>query len=325
MVASGCSSAARKGWRSMALERKYPRWDDPSLGREERHALAGGLPPAAIVVPGESVRSCAGKRLWGHPSREHAASLGRGGTTGAELSVGRGHGLRPYPGRRGKGRRGNARSRPSVAKHALQHAAVFQPFWSASRVPGRRRESALDDARSGHREGVQYRRRVGSRSETAPARPHRVRRHSSVCDGGRAARLSGYRDEVHGEVQPREILLGALRGANSRTPKLDSVKTPGDACKRPPPIRFGETHFSAHSLRRTSEYDQGHVVVVSCEGDGAAESAIAGLSAELDEPASLLRSTTYEALIDVLNCIPEASRWAKKFRRRYLDLSPVRD
>ena len=80
-----------------------------------------------------------------------------------------------------------------------------------------------------------------------------------------------------------------------------------------------------HSLRRTSEYDQGHVVVVSCKGDGAAESAIAGLSAELDEPASLLRSTTYEALIDVLNCIPEASRWAKKFRRRYLDLSPVRD
>ena len=81
----------------------------------------------------------------------------------------------------------------------------------------------------------------------------------------------------------------------------------------------------AHSLRRTSEYDRGHVVVISCKGDGAAESAIAGLSAELHEPASLLRSTTYEALIDVLNCIPEASRWAKKFRRRYMDLSPVRD
>ena len=79
----------------------------------------------------------------------------------------------------------------------------------------------------------------------------------------------------------------------------------------------------AHSLRRTSEYDRGHVVVISCEGASAAEKAIAGLSAELCEPASLLRSTTYEALIDVLVCVPESSCWAKKFRRRYLDLSPV--
>lgn len=79
----------------------------------------------------------------------------------------------------------------------------------------------------------------------------------------------------------------------------------------------------AHSLRRTSEYDAGHVVVISCEGDAAAANAIAGLSAKLCEPASLLRSTTYEALIDALACIPESSHWAKKFRRRYLDLSPV--
>ena len=80
----------------------------------------------------------------------------------------------------------------------------------------------------------------------------------------------------------------------------------------------------AHSLRRTSEYDRGHVIVISCTGDSAAEKAIAGLSAELCEPASSLRSTTYEALIDVLVCLPESSHWAKKFRRRYLDLSPVR-
>ena len=79
----------------------------------------------------------------------------------------------------------------------------------------------------------------------------------------------------------------------------------------------------AHSLRRTSEYDRGHVVVISCKGDRAAEKAIAGLSAELAEPASLLRSTTYEALIDILVCITESSCWAKEFRHRYLDLSPV--
>ncbi|MCY3801644.1 MAG: hypothetical protein OXG46_08685 [Chloroflexi bacterium] len=79
----------------------------------------------------------------------------------------------------------------------------------------------------------------------------------------------------------------------------------------------------AHSLRRTSEYDRGHVVVISCKGDSAAEKAIAGLKADLFEPASLLRSTTYEALIDVLVCIPESACWAKEFRRRYLDLSSV--
>ena len=78
-----------------------------------------------------------------------------------------------------------------------------------------------------------------------------------------------------------------------------------------------------HSLRRTSEYDVGHVVVISCKGDHAADGAIAGLRAELREPASLLRSTTYEELIDVLISIPESSCWAKEFRRRYLDLSPV--
>ena len=78
-----------------------------------------------------------------------------------------------------------------------------------------------------------------------------------------------------------------------------------------------------HSLRRTSEYDRGHVVVVSCEGDSAAQRAIAGVNCELRDPPSLLRCTTYEALVDVLVCIPKASCWAKKFRRRYLDLSPV--
>ena len=79
----------------------------------------------------------------------------------------------------------------------------------------------------------------------------------------------------------------------------------------------------AHSLRRTSEYDRGLVVVISCEGDSAAARAIAGLSAELHESASLLRFTTYEALINVLISNPESSSWAQKFRRRYLDLSPV--
>ena len=94
--------------------------------------------------------------------------------------------------------------------------------------------------------------------------------------------------------------------------------------KAPATNQLWRNALLAHSLRRTSEYDRGHVVVISCEGDGAAARAIAGLSAELCEPASLLRSTTYEALIDVLVSNPESSSWAQKFRRRYLDLSPIR-
>ena len=94
--------------------------------------------------------------------------------------------------------------------------------------------------------------------------------------------------------------------------------------KAPATNQLWRNALLAHSLRRTSEYDRGHVVVISCEGDGAADRAIAGLSAELHEPASLIRSTTYEELIDVLISNPESSSWAQKFRRRYLDLSPIR-
>ena len=94
--------------------------------------------------------------------------------------------------------------------------------------------------------------------------------------------------------------------------------------KAPATNQLWRNALLAHSLRRTSEYDRGHVVVISCEGDGGGAQAIEGLNSELCDPASLLRSTTYEALIDVLVSNPESSSWAQKFRRRYLDLSPIR-
>ena len=79
----------------------------------------------------------------------------------------------------------------------------------------------------------------------------------------------------------------------------------------------------AHSLRLTDEFDDGHVVVLSCEGDKSAESAIKGLEEQLDEPSSLLRAVTYEKLISRLSDDAALHSWAGKFQRRYLDLSPV--
>ena len=79
----------------------------------------------------------------------------------------------------------------------------------------------------------------------------------------------------------------------------------------------------AHSLRLTDEFDDGHVVVLSCEGDETAESAIRGLEEQLHEPSSLLRAVTYEELISRLSDEAALRSWAGKFQRRYLDLSPV--
>ena len=80
-----------------------------------------------------------------------------------------------------------------------------------------------------------------------------------------------------------------------------------------------------HSLRLTDDFDDGYVVVLSCEGDKNAEKAIDGLKSQLDQPSSLLRTATYEELISKFSDIAALRSWATGFQRRYLDLSPVRD
>ena len=72
------------------------------------------------------------------------------------------------------------------------------------------------------------------------------------------------------------------------------------------------------------EFDDGHVVVLSCEGDPGAERAIKGLESQLHQPSSLLRAATYEELMSKFADMPNLRSWAGEFRRRYLDLSPVR-
>ena len=71
------------------------------------------------------------------------------------------------------------------------------------------------------------------------------------------------------------------------------------------------------------EFDDGHVVVLSCEGDRGAERAIEGLKEQLHEPSSLLRAATYEELMSKFADMANLRSWASEFRRRYLDLSPV--
>ena len=72
------------------------------------------------------------------------------------------------------------------------------------------------------------------------------------------------------------------------------------------------------------EFDDGHVVVLSCEGDPGAERAIKGLESQLHQPSSLLRAATYEELMSKFADMANLRSWAGEFQRRYLDLSPVR-
>lgn len=78
------------------------------------------------------------------------------------------------------------------------------------------------------------------------------------------------------------------------------------------------------SLRRTHEFDDGHLVVLSCSGNESVTSAVKGLERELHNPKSLLRFATYEDVVSRLSAEPRLALWAREFQRRYLDLSPVR-
>ena len=91
----------------------------------------------------------------------------------------------------------------------------------------------------------------------------------------------------------------------------------------PPTNQLWRKSLLVHSLRSTNEFDDGYMVVLSCEGDEHAEAAINGLRSQLDDPSSLLRVTTYERLVSEFDTIAELMSWSNEFRLRYLDLSPV--
>lgn len=76
--------------------------------------------------------------------------------------------------------------------------------------------------------------------------------------------------------------------------------------------------------RRSAAFDEGFVLVLSCEGDRAAQTAYAGVRACLHEPDKWLRWFGYEQLLEACAGETALREWSVRFTRRYLDLSPVR-
>ena len=80
----------------------------------------------------------------------------------------------------------------------------------------------------------------------------------------------------------------------------------------------------AVSLRSVEEYDHGHVAVLAGDGDKGAAKALGLLTRELTEPDHLVRSATLEHLVTRAGAEDDLAGWADAFRRRYLDLAPVK-
>ncbi len=99
----------------------------------------------------------------------------------------------------------------------------------------------------------------------------------------------------------------------------------GAECRLVEPVtnQLWRNALLVHSLRSTDEFDDGHVVVLSCDGDSGAQAAIERVANDLRDPPALLRSVTYEALVSELVQEADLSSWAAEFRRRYLELTPV--
>jgi len=79
----------------------------------------------------------------------------------------------------------------------------------------------------------------------------------------------------------------------------------------------------AAATRHTGGYDLGHAVVLTGRDDRAARRAVGLVRAELAEPDRLLRSLSLERLVEQCQLEARLASWAARFRRRYLDLSPV--
>lgn len=77
------------------------------------------------------------------------------------------------------------------------------------------------------------------------------------------------------------------------------------------------------SLRQRERFEYGHVAVVACENDLGLRKALDAFAQQLDAPSSLLRTVSYERIIDEAARLAALHDWAVAFRTRYLDLSPV--
>lgn len=73
-------------------------------------------------------------------------------------------------------------------------------------------------------------------------------------------------------------------------------------------------------VRREGRFERGTVVIVACETDRSAREATALVRAELHSPDLWLQWSPYE---DILGTTRGHDAWKDRFRRRYLDFSPV--
>lgn len=96
-----------------------------------------------------------------------------------------------------------------------------------------------------------------------------------------------------------------------------------DALKRKATNQLWRNALLALSLKAKGGFEQGHVAVVACAGDGKVVDAMKGLREQLVEPETVLRSVTLDDLVSSFAEFPATATWARAFQRRYLDLTPV--
>jgi len=88
--------------------------------------------------------------------------------------------------------------------------------------------------------------------------------------------------------------------------------------------QFWRNALLAAAVRRESNFDHGHVLVVALEDDPHVHHAMTVLEEAHSDPGSLVRVAPLERLMALALPEPELSSWAQQFTRRYLDLAPVR-
>lgn len=113
----------------------------------------------------------------------------------------------------------------------------------------------------------------------------------------------------------------------SRTTALvDTTFKPGaaDRLAKPATSQLWRNALLALSLRAKEPYDEGFVAVIALAHDKGTKAAVEGLRDELLDPDTLLRATSFDALLAACDHEDDLAEWVGAFRTRYLDLTPIK-
>lgn len=98
----------------------------------------------------------------------------------------------------------------------------------------------------------------------------------------------------------------------------------GEALKGRPTFQFWLNALVADRLAMLRPYDEYAIAVLSCDKDPQACNAVDLVNKHRKDGAPRMSWTSYESMIEAIVRVDEgSSAWARKFRQRYLDLSPV--